>query len=168
MVSIPADNRILYYGRDRQAFRFLSHFWPAPIWLEGELWATVEHYYQAQKSPSPAYRAAIRAATTPGHAKRLAAPPDGPLRRSRDSWFRAHSMAPRADWHEVKLEIMRWADEAKYRQHPELAAALLATGSAELVEDSPSEPFWGTGPDGHGANWAGRVLMEVRERLRLD
>ena len=43
---------------------------------------------------------------------------------------------------------------------------LLATGAAELVEDSPFEPFWGTGRDGQGANWAGRVLMEIRARLR--
>ena len=37
---------------------------------------------------------------------------------------------------------------------------------AELVEDSPFEPFWGIGPDGRGLNWAGRVLMEVRALLR--
>ena len=45
---------------------------------------------------------------------------------------------------------------------------LLATGDAELVEDSPGEPFWGIGPDGAGLNWAGRVLMEVRTQLRRN
>jgi N-glycosidase YbiA len=53
---IPADNRILYFTRDREIFRFLSHFHPAPIVLDGETWPTVEHYYQAQKSAEPAYR----------------------------------------------------------------------------------------------------------------
>jgi ribA/ribD-fused uncharacterized protein len=67
---------------------------------------------------------------------------------------------------EVKLDIMRRADRAKYEQNPELAAMLLATGNAEIVEDAPNDLFWGTGPDGTGANWAGRVLMEVRESLR--
>lgn len=33
---IPADNRVLYFGRDREAFRFLSHFHPAAIVLDGE------------------------------------------------------------------------------------------------------------------------------------
>jgi len=61
---------------------------------------------------------------------------------------------------------MRRADSAKFTQHPDLAALLLATGDAELVEDFPSEPHWGTGPDGQGLNWAGRVLMEIREALR--
>ena len=57
---IPDDNRILYFARDRAAFRFLSHFFPASILMDGETWATVEHYYQAQKSQDPAYRQAIR------------------------------------------------------------------------------------------------------------
>jgi predicted NAD-dependent protein-ADP-ribosyltransferase YbiA (DUF1768 family) len=35
-----------------------------------------------------------------------------------------------------------------------------------LIEDSPGEPFWGTGPDGAGLNWAGKVVMEVRDALR--
>jgi ribA/ribD-fused uncharacterized protein len=162
---IPADNRILYFARDREALGFLSHFHPAPIEIDGESWPTVEHFYQAQKSFDPAYRQAILKAATPGKAKRLAAPPDAPRRVSAQSWFRKNGALPRSDWHEVKLDIMRRADLAKFTQHPDLARLLAATGTAELVEDSPSEPFWGIGPDGHGMNWAGRVLMEVRERL---
>ena len=64
---VPPDNRILYFYRDREGFRFLSHFHPSPIEIDNELWP---------------------------------------------------------------------------------------------------EPFWGIGPDGRGLNWAGRVLMEVRELLR--
>jgi ribA/ribD-fused uncharacterized protein len=163
---VPADNRILYFERDRDAFRFLSHFHPSPIVVDGETWATVEHFYQAQKSFDPAYRAAVRAAFTPGIAKRLAAQPTAPRRISGQSWFRRHGTLPRPDWHEAKLEIMRRGDAAKFAQHPDLAARLLATGDAELVEDSPFEPFWGVGPDGQGLNWAGRVIMEIRARLR--
>ena len=163
---VPADNRILYFGRDRAAFRFLSHFHPSPIVLDGEPWPTVEHYYQAQKSDEVAYKAAIRAAAHPEHAKRLAAPRTAPRRISKDSWFKLNGREPRGDWHDVKLDIMRRADRAKYEQNADLAAMLLETGDAELIEDSPGEPFWGTGPDGHGHNWAGRILMEVRDELR--
>jgi len=164
--AIPEDNRILYFGRDREQFGFLSHFHPAAIGLDGEVWPTVEHYYQFQKSPEPAYRQAIREARTPGMAKRLAAPPQAPRRVSAQSWFRKNGVPPRPDWHEVKLGIMRRADRAKFTQHRDLAERLLATGEAELVEDSSSEPFWGVGPEGRGGNWAGRVLMEIREELR--
>lgn len=163
---IPPDNRILYFGRDRADFRFLSHFHPSPIVLDGEAWPTVEHYYQAQKSDVPAYQDAIRATVHPGHAKRLAAPPSAPRRISKDSWFKLHCREPRADWHDVKLDIMRRADRAKYEQNADLAQMLLATGTADLIEDSPGEPFLGTGPDGDGLNWAGRVLMEIRQDLR--
>lgn len=162
---VPDDNRILYFGRDREAFRFLSHFFPAPIFIDGETWTTVEHYYQAQKSDDPVYRQAIRDTLRPGMAKRLAAQPQAPRRVSAQSWFRKNGTSPRSDWHEVKLDIMRRADLAKFTQHGELGDVLLATGDAELVEDSPSEPFWGVGPDGKGLNWAGRVIMEVREKL---
>ena len=68
-----------------------------------------------------------------------------------------------------ELEIMKRGDHAKYAQNPELAARLLATGDAELIEDSDSDGFWGIGKNGDGPNWAGRVLMEVlfkREVIR--
>ncbi|HZU89583.1 MAG TPA: NADAR family protein [Stellaceae bacterium] len=165
MIEIPADNRILYFARDRTSFGFLSHFYPSPIVLDGERWPTVEHYYQAQKSDDPAYRAAIRSLASPGAAKRLATSPDAPRRIARKSWFLKHDALPRADWQEVKLAVMRRADRAKFAQNPKLAAALLATGTAALVEDSRADRFWGIGPDGNGLNWAGRVLMEVREEL---
>lgn len=162
----PVDGRIQYFGRDREAFGFLSHFHPVEIELDGERWPTVEHFYQAQKSADPEYRQAIRAAESPGIAKRLAAPPDAPRKVSSQSWFRRTGNLPRGDWHEVKLDLMRRADWAKFHQNPALGRLLLATGDAVLIEDSPFEPFWGIGQDGHGLNWAGRVLMEVRQRLR--
>lgn len=164
--AIPPDGRILYFGRDRTTFRFLSHFYPSPIVIDGESWPTVEHYFQAQRSHDPAYRAAIRAAATPGKAKRLAASPDWPRRRSAQSWFLKQGAKPRADWADVKIEIMKRADWEKFSQNPQLAQMLLATQSAELIEDSPVDAFWGTGPDGLGQNWAGRILMAIRERLR--
>jgi ribA/ribD-fused uncharacterized protein len=168
MIPIPPDNRILYYRRDRASFGFLSHFHPSPIVIDGEAWPTAEHFYQAQKSPSHAYRAAIRAAEHPGHVKRLSAPPGGKARLAKGSWFTANGKAPRADWHGVKLDVMRRADQAKYAQNPELAALLLATGDVELVEDSQSDAFWGIGKDGTGANWGGRILMKIRTDFRLS
>ncbi len=101
----------------------------------------------------------------PGAAKQLAARPDP--RRARRSWFADFAQEPRADWPEVKLDLMRRADWAKFTQHETLQKRLLATGTAELVEDSPYDAFWGTGPDGAGLNWAGRVLMrDPREASR--
>ena len=163
--AAESDGRILYFGRDRQRFGFLSHFEPSPIEIEGEVWPTVEHYYQAQKSLDPAYAAAIRAAPTPGAAKQLSASPDSDRLGARTSWFRLNARSPRADWAAVKLDVMRRADMAKFTQNPGLGERLLATGETELVEDSPFDVFWGLGPDGQGLNWAGQILMEVRQAL---
>ena len=92
----------------------------------------MEHYYQSHKSLDLRYRAAIRAYETPALAKRRAATP-ALDRRDRGSWFFAHNKKPRQDWPEVKAAIMRRADFVKYSQNPDLAARLLATGSAEIV-----------------------------------
>jgi N-glycosidase YbiA len=166
MAAAKDDGRILYFDRDRAEFGFLSHFHPSPITLDSETWPTVEHYFQAQKSLNPDYRAAIRAAETPAAAKQLAADPDRRRAAAQKSWFLKSGEHPRRDWAEVMLDIMRRADQAKFTQNPELGERLLATGTAELIEDSPFEPFWGVGHDGAGENWAGRVLMEVRAFLQ--
>ena len=113
---IPADGRILYFRRDREAFRFLSHFFPSPFELDGMAWPTVEHWYQFHKSEHPDYRAAIRAAASPGKTKRLAVSPQRPRRFSHSSWFRKHGELPRSDWDAIKLDVMRRGDSAKYAQ----------------------------------------------------
>ncbi len=57
--ALPVDNRILFRKRDRTTFGFLSNFHAVPIEVDGEKWATVEHFYQAQQSSDPKYREAI-------------------------------------------------------------------------------------------------------------
>ena len=153
--GMPEDGRILFFKRDRQRFGYMSNFHLTPIQIGGETWRTTEHYYQTQKSLDPLYRAAIREAGTPG--SELA--PDAA------SWFVRNYASPRPDWTEAKLAVMREAVLAKFTQNTELGDALRATGVAQLIEDSPSDSFWGIGHDGTGQNWLGRILMEVRDRL---
>jgi ribA/ribD-fused uncharacterized protein len=157
---IPPDNRILYFARDRENFGFLSHFHPAAVELDGFVWPSAEHAYQSHKSLNRDYVRAIREAGSPGKAKRLASYP------ASRSWFAQHDAKPRPDWNDVKADIMRRVDLAKFSQNDDLRQLLLATGDAELVEDSTSESFWGIGQDGSGPNWAGQILMEVRDQLR--
>jgi len=166
--SIPSDRRVLFYKRDRAEFGFLSNFHLVPIVVDGVPYPTTEHYYQSQKSLNGDYLAAIMAAPTPGAAKQLAASPDKPMRTSRHSWFRKHQIAPRPDWADVKAGIMRTALRAKFTQHADLAARLIATGDAEIVEDSKYDRFWGIGEDGAGANQMGRLLTELRSELRAS
>lgn len=131
----------------------LSNFAAYPIVLGGKRWPTSEHYFQAQKFLDPKVREAVRGASTPMLAARL-----GRDRRQR----------LRADWESVKVSVMREAVEAKFRQHPALTERLLATGDATLVEHTDADAFWGDGGDGSGKNMLGRILMEVRARLREE
>ena len=38
----------------------------------------------------------------------------------------------------------------------------------KLVEHTTNDAYWGDGGDGSGTNMLGRILMEVRERLRAE
>lgn len=74
----------------------------------------------------------------------------------------------RPDWEDVKFDVMLWLNRRKYLL-PRFREALLATGDRPLVENSPSDPFWG-GRDRRGGftgeNLLGLVLMQVRAELR--
>ena len=61
---------------------------------------------------------------------------------------------------------MRKALFAKFTQSSHLKRRLLGTGDRELVERSPYDSFWGDGGNGTGQNWLGKLLMELRKKLR--
>lgn len=76
-------------------------------------------------------------------------------------------MRLRADWDAVRLDIMLLVLREKFRQSDVARQALLATGTAALVENSPRDAFWGSGRAiGVGQNHLGRLLMLVRNELR--
>ena len=132
------------------AFGEFSNFAPYPIRLQGKLWPSSEHYFQAQKFAGTPHEEQVRQARTPMEAARMGRDRRRPLR---------------ADWESVKLEVMRQALRAKFSQHPDLEGLLLQTGEARLVEHTDRDDFWGDGGDGRGHNWLGRLLMELRESL---
>lgn len=81
-----------------------------------------------------------------------------------------------AVWVAARERIVLEGTLHKFRQHPALARALLATGERELVEASPMDRIWGVGfgkaRAGHvsreawGLNLLGKALMEARGVLR--
>lgn len=141
--------KILFYSVTDE-YGELSNFAPYPIKLDGKLWPTTEHYFQGQKFTDPAVRERIRRASNPAEAARIG---------------RSRKLRLRPDWESAKVEVMRKAVQAKFAQHADLAALLLATGEAKLVEHTPNDDFWGDAGDGSGRNMLGRILMEVRAAL---
>jgi ribA/ribD-fused uncharacterized protein len=130
-------------------FRFLSNFHPAAVELDGRVYTTVEHAYQAAKTTVEEERWHIRHLQTPGQAKRA-----------------GRKVTPREDWESVKIDVMRALVREKFFEHRELGSRLLATGDVELVEGNTwGDRFWGMCED-TGLNWLGRILMDVRGELR--
>lgn len=111
----------LNFYRQGDAFGEFSNFWYAPITLGGVEWPTTEHYFQAQKfalADDPKYVELIRIAPTPGDAAKMGRNRKWPLR---------------ADWEEVKDDIMRDCVRQKFFQYPALAEVLKSTGERYLV-----------------------------------
>lgn len=132
--------------------KWLSNFEPSVIHYDGVEYPTVEHAYQAAKTLDPAERAAILACKTPGDARRL-----------------GQKVTFRTNWELMKVSVMYILVLEKFTRHEHLREKLLATEDHHLIEDSTgwNDRFWGVS-DGYGRNHMGRILMDVREELRLE
>lgn len=149
-MQLPTEPARIYFSGLRAEYGYLSNFWPAPITLNGVVWPTSEHYFQAQKFAGTAHEEAIRQTPSPMIAARMG---------------RSRARPLRPDWDYVKEQIMFEALRAKFGQHADLAALLRATGGALLIERSARDAYWADGGDGHGLNRLGALLMRVRDEL---
>jgi N-glycosidase YbiA len=147
------ESDVIHFHGTRAEYGFLSNFWPAPITLGGRVWPTSERYFQGQKFAGTPDEEAIRLTPSPMIAARMGRSRRRPLR---------------PDWETVKEQVMLEALRAKFTQHADLRAALLATGSARLVERTRRDGYWGDGGDGHGLNRLGALLEQARDELRAS
>ncbi|MBE9213217.1 NADAR family protein [Plectonema cf. radiosum LEGE 06105] len=145
----------IYFYKVSQPYGCFSNFSLHPIEMYNTCWSTVEHYYQAQKfvgSPDEKIIPLIHGASTPEEAAALG---------------RCSTRQIRADWEVVKTQVMREAVLKKFLTHSDIREILLSTNDKWLVEDSPKDYFWGCGANKTGHNHLGRILMSVREELRI-
>lgn len=127
------------------------------------MWPHTEAYYQSQKSLNPDFHNKILERAKPSWFKYVGDSRVGNQNISRKSWFRKHPADLRSDWDVIKISVMKKTLYAKFTQNRNLQLSLLNTMSAELVEDSFRDAFWGTGEYGTGENMLGKLLMELRE-----
>jgi len=143
----------IYFYSTRDAYGCFSNFSPHGVKLKGGWWPTTEHYFQAQKCAGTPHEEAVWLAKTPKQAAEMGRDRKRPLR---------------ADWEQVKDDVMREAVRQKFRMHKDIRRLLLDTGNEELVETAPGDYYWGSGAHGNGKNMLGILLMEVRAELRHD
>ena len=128
-----------------------------PLMVNGLPIRTSEALYQACRFPHlPDLQREIIAERSPMTAKMKGKP---------------HRHNSRPDWDAVRVKIMRWCLQVKLAQNwDKFSELLLETGDMPIVEHSRRDDFWGAKPiDGEtlvGTNALGRLLMELRERVK--
>jgi predicted NAD-dependent protein-ADP-ribosyltransferase YbiA (DUF1768 family) len=127
----------------------LRNEYPAPVVIASVSYPSVAHAYWALSVTSPADHDRIREATSPYEAERLAG-----------------EALIRPGWPAARLAVMASLLRAKFAQHPQLAATLLATGDAR-IQYAVSSLYWAT-HGSKGRNWMGRLLELVRAELAAE
>jgi ribA/ribD-fused uncharacterized protein len=130
-------------------YAFLSNFYPCSVMLDGHIYPSVEHAYQAAKY-HPSQRAQLRDKTlTSAWAKRLGRKAPLP-----------------ADWETQKVGVMRQLIAEKFVIGTRLATELLLTGDRPLIEGNTwGDTYWGV-CRGEGQNVLGKLLEERRAELK--
>lgn len=109
---------------------------------------TSEHAYQAAKFDDPAIFERIRNAPSAYDAKKIA---------------QANQDKIRSDWSNTeRLATMEEILRAKLSQHLYIQKKLIETNEREIVENSPTDSFWGRGRDWKGQNHLGKLWMKLR------
>lgn len=131
-----------------------------PLQVNGVRILTAEALYQACRFPHmPEVQREIIGQHSPMTAKMKSKP---------------HRKHTRPDWDDVRFKIMRWCLRVKLAQnYGEFGRLLLATHDRPIVEQSRKDDYWGAkiAEDDAtltGQNVLGRLLMELRERLKQD
>lgn len=130
-------------------FRFLSNFWSCYVRYEGQLYPSVENAYQAAKCKFKGDRSYFETCKA-GEAKRQG---------------KVVLMQP--EWDSIKQDIMLDLLKQKFSTYP-LSQFLLNTNDLELQEGNWwGDTYWGT-VNGIGENHLGKLLMQVRNELRVQ
>jgi ribA/ribD-fused uncharacterized protein len=151
------EKNIITFGGKEGAFGCFSNEYPADIELEGKLWPSVEHYYQAKKfyETDDEYMEEIRKAETVEEAKRL----------GND---RSKAYLIRKNYHGEKLDYVYKAIYQKFKAYPHMKKILLSTDPKYICQHDENDTVWGDGFDGSGKNLLGKLLMEVRSELKFE
>ena len=142
-------------------YRFLSNFYITPIIINGKEYASVEHWYQSEKSSDQKQKEQIRLAPTPGVAKRMGSP----------KGISNFKIILRPDWDIIQIGIMLAGIDKKF-DIPEMKNKLIKTGDSILIEGNTwHDNFWGSCSCENCKkykkhNILGGLLMGIRSRLR--
>lgn len=127
----------------------LSSYYPCSFYILGRHWHNSEQCYLSfkYKKDTPSYSTVLET-KDPHVLAKLA--------------NKLESGRSPTSWGNVKVTAMWIAQYGKYLHGRHLRELLLGTGQAEILYES-TNPWWGIGKDGNGANRLGLILTKVRE-----
>ncbi|NCN52482.1 NADAR family protein [Candidatus Parcubacteria bacterium] len=131
-------------------FHYLAPFSAHEIEIDGVIYKTAEHAYQALRV-IPEARHRIIAARSP-----------------LDAWREGQKCKEN---NEVLLDydkdaLMEQIFRAKLKQHDDVKQVLIESGERGLLKLHGSDYYWGTGADGSGKNRMGKIWMKLREEIK--
>ena len=143
------ENAILFYEKE---YYFLSNFSSFQVEWKGRLWQTSEHAYQASKffCIDEEIVEKIFNARSAYDSKNIA---------------KKHKEKMNQNFVLIKISIMEDICKHKLQQHFYIQEKLLETNNRQLVENSPTDTFWGCGENKDGRNELGKIWMKLREEL---
>lgn len=137
-------------------YRDFSNFTPVEIRFENMTFPSVEHAYVASKTTNLGIRRKIVLIPTAGQAKRF-----------------GRTIELRSDWDKVKISYMEDFLRQKFSKDY-FKSFLLGTGDSIIIEGNGwHDNFWGDCSCENcknipGENMLGKLLMKIREDLKID
>lgn len=131
----------------------LSSCSPHPIELDGAEWPSVEHYAVAMQFEDADWREKIRQASHPRQVRKMG---------------KALFKRKKPNWKAERQVYMTRGMYIKCKSWPLIAQELLDTGERQIVDTTEYDYYWGIGRDTRGENRFGKVLEDVRRKLREE
>lgn len=175
---------IIYFFEKNNEFYFLSNFYKSEITIDDIKYNCVEQYFQSQKFYQPhdeksmEYCDLIINADSPQKTKNMGSQKinyrgttwyvnknNKNLGKMNEKINEYKNIKIRNDWDIIKNDVMRKGLMAKFTQNDILKKKLLDTQNKILVENSPYDSYWGNAKCGQ--NMLGKLLMEIRENIRI-
>lgn len=149
LIPSAERNEIMWIFTGR--WSIIDNFAPTPVTVDighGEQWySTSEHAFAAAKADSRPGHDLVASQVSPGAAK-----------------MKGRRVRLRADWEDVKFDVMWKVLRAKFEQNPEAVRVLLETGQRPIYEGNTwGDRIWGvTRNTVNAAEWVGRNALGVQ------
>ena len=132
---------------------YLANYSDHGFYEDGIFYKTAEHYYQSHKFDNPIIQKRIIDAKTPKEASLIGRDKNNIRIKNID---------------DIKNQIMYNAIYLKFKQNKDIMYKLIETRNKPIREMTTKEYYWGIGPDLSGKNVIGKILVEVRNKLKQE